>query len=63
MICRELTLLFIPQGYGAHCDAYPCDYLTVAAALGTTEADIHEFLRRLDACCAEFRRKSCGGSS
>ena len=46
------------EGYGAHCDAYPCDYLTVAAALGTTEADVEELLRRLGACLAEFRRRA-----
>lgn len=45
------------SGYGAHCDAYPCDYLTVAAALGTSEQDIDEFLRRLGQCFAEFRQR------
>ncbi|PRW56294.1 O-phosphoseryl-tRNA(Sec) selenium transferase [Chlorella sorokiniana] len=45
------------SGYGAHCDAYPCDYLTVAAALGTNEQDIDEFLRRLGQCFAEFRQR------
>lgn len=44
-------------GYGAHCDAYPCDYLTVAAALGTSEQDIDEFLRRLGQCFVEFRQR------
>ncbi|EFN58500.1 hypothetical protein CHLNCDRAFT_19872 [Chlorella variabilis] len=44
-------------GYGAHHDAYPCDYLTVAAALGTLEADIEELLQRLARCFGEFRAR------
>lgn len=44
------------KGYGAHCDAYPCDYLTVAAALGTTDSDMDEFIARLKACIEEFHR-------
>lgn len=43
------------RGYGAHCDAYPSDYLTVAAALGTSEAEVEEFVRRMGKCLAEFR--------
>ena len=46
-------------GYGAHCDAYPCDYLTFAAALGTTEEDVNEFLRRLNLCIKEFKKQNC----
>ncbi|KAK9831899.1 hypothetical protein WJX81_006837 [Elliptochloris bilobata] len=51
-------------GYGAHCDAYPHDYLTFAAALGTTRADVDAFVRRLEQCFAEFRarRASAGGA-
>lgn len=37
-------------GFGAHCDAYPCDYLTVAAALGTSKADVLSFLSKLKQC-------------
>ncbi|KAI3436767.1 hypothetical protein D9Q98_006179 [Chlorella vulgaris] len=44
-------------GYGAHCDNYPCDYLTVAAALGTTEADVQDFLLRLTRCAVEFHQR------
>ncbi len=44
-------------GYGAHTDAYPCDYLTVAAALGTSEADIDQFLLRLGRAFEEFRQR------
>lgn len=43
-------------GYGAHYDAYPCDYLTFAAALGTTERDVDEFIRRLDLCIKELKK-------
>ena len=35
-------------GYGAHHSAYPHVYLTAAAAIGTTEADVREFALRLD---------------
>ena len=45
------------EGYGAHIDRYPHDYLTVAAALGTTAAEVDEFLARLALCFKEFRRK------
>jgi len=45
------------QGYGAHCEAYPHDYITVAAAVGTTEGDIDRFLGRLRKCFVEFRKK------
>lgn len=44
------------QGYGAHHDAYPHTYLTFAAALGTSEQDVDEFLRRLRLCLEGFRR-------
>lgn len=44
-------------GYGAHCDDYPVAYLTVAAALGTTQEDIDEFLKRLTVAYAEFKLK------
>lgn len=44
-------------GYGAHCDDYPHDYLTVAAAVGTTHQDIDGFIARLRQCWVEFQRK------
>ena len=51
-------------GYGAHCDAYPHDYLTFAAALGTSRADVDAFVRRLEQCFAEFRaRRGSAGSA
>ena len=50
-------------GYGAHCDAYPHDYLTFAAALGTTRADVDAFVHRLEQCFAEFRARRGGAGS
>ena len=43
------------KGYGSHCDAYPRDYLTVAAALGGSEREVEEFVGRMGRCLAEFR--------
>jgi hypothetical protein len=45
------------RGYGAHCNDYPCDYLTLAAVVGTTRGDIDEFVARARQCFAEFKRK------
>ena len=44
-------------GFGAHCDAYPCDYLTVAAALGASQVDISAFLLKLKQCYLEVREQ------
>lgn len=46
------------NGYGAHCDQYPHDYLTVAAALGTSQSDVDLFLVRLDTCFKHFRKQN-----
>ena len=51
------------EGYGAHCDAYPVDYLTVAAALGGTEDEVAELVRRLGTCFHEFQRRAARSSS
>jgi O-phospho-L-seryl-tRNASec:L-selenocysteinyl-tRNA synthase len=45
------------KGYGASCDDYPYAYLTVAAAIGGSAAELDEFIARLEAAVAEFRRK------
>ena len=34
--------------FGAHCDNYPCNYLTAAAAIGMTKKDVDLFIGRLD---------------
>eukprot|EP00873_Tetraselmis_striata_P018425 jgi/Tetstr1/438689/TSEL_027239.t1 len=45
------------QGYGASTDAYPCAYLTAAAAIGASTAEVDEFCARLVRCVKEFRSK------
>jgi len=45
------------NGYGASYDAYPHAYMTVAAALGSSRADVAEFIRRLELCVREYREK------
>ena len=44
-------------GYGAHTDAYPAPYLTVAAAIGMTPADVALLLQRLDATRDEYQQQ------
>jgi O-phospho-L-seryl-tRNASec:L-selenocysteinyl-tRNA synthase len=44
------------EGYGAHFDEYPCDYLTFAAALGTTSSDVDEFVRRMKLALRDFQK-------
>ena len=44
-------------GYGAHCSQYPHDYMTAAAALGTTRADVDEFISRLRNTFKQRRKK------
>ena len=41
-------------GYGAHCDDYPVPYLTVAAAIGMTAADVDTLMLRLERTIDEF---------
>lgn len=50
------------QGYGAHCNDYKEDYITVAAAIGTEESEIDEFLTRLRSCMNECRARNSSGS-
>lgn len=42
--------------YGAHHDAYPCAYFTVACALGIVEEDVLLFLKRLDKTLTEWKK-------
>ena len=44
-------------GYGAQCDAYPCAYITAAAAIGMTIADVGVYCDRLDATITEYKRQ------
>ena len=43
------------EGFGAHCNAYPNDYLTVAAAVGTTKQDILAFVAKLRQCYIDLQ--------
>jgi hypothetical protein len=45
-------------GFGAHCNNYPCAYLTAAAAVGITRHDVDVFVGRLDECFAEVQKRS-----
>ena len=37
--------------------AFPTSYITAACAVGTTEKDIDEFLKRLDKCLKDMKKK------
>ena len=41
-------------GWGAHARNYRCSYLTAAAAIGMSKADVDTFLKRLDKCLSKF---------
>ena len=43
------------EGFGAHCHAYPHDYLTVAAAVGTSKHDILSFTAKLRQCYIDLQ--------
>ena len=45
------------DGWGASVKAFPTSYITAACAVGTTEEDIDEFLKRLDKCLKDTKRK------
>ena len=42
-------------GFGAHCDDYPCNYLTAAAAIGISKTDVDVFIKRLDKVLGKSR--------
>lgn len=44
------------QGYGAHCDDYGVPYVTVAASIGVSNADVDVFLARLRSTLAKVRK-------
>ena len=44
-------------GYGAQCNAYPCAYITAAAAIGMTLPDVSTYCDRLDATIKEYKQK------
>ena len=43
------------EGFGAHCNAYPNDYLTVAAAVGTSKQDILAFVAKVRQCYIDLQ--------
>ncbi len=45
-------------GYGSQCGAYPCAYITAAAALCMTRADVQVYCERLDDTIHEFKRQA-----
>lgn len=45
------------RGYGAQCDDYPCAYITAAAAIGMTLADVETYCVRLESTIKEYQRK------
>lgn len=45
-------------GYGSHCNDYPHHYLTAAAAIGSTKADIEIFIQKLKSVYVELQSKA-----
>jgi hypothetical protein len=43
--------------WGAHADAYPHSYFTVACSVGTTDRDAVVFLERLDKVLVKFKKQ------
>ena len=50
-------------GYGASCDDYGCAYLTAAAGIGMTEADVDDFAERLESTIREYRRQAVAAAA
>lgn len=50
------------QNFGAHSDHYPCAYLTAAAAIGMTKADVDIFISRLEKVLAKTKAPKNGSS-
>jgi O-phospho-L-seryl-tRNASec:L-selenocysteinyl-tRNA synthase len=48
--------------WGAHSNAYPHSYFTVACSIGIQERDVTVFLERLDKVLAKFKRQYGGGA-
>ncbi|KAL8583987.1 hypothetical protein ACOMHN_048594 [Nucella lapillus] len=46
------------QNFGAHSDVYPYAYLTAAAAVGMTSADVNTFVSRLDKVLSKLKLTS-----
>lgn len=50
------------KNFGAHSDLYPCAYLTAAAAIGMTTADVDTFISRLEKVLAKTKAKKTDDS-
>ncbi|KAF2357034.1 O-phosphoseryl-tRNA(Sec) selenium transferase [Trinorchestia longiramus] len=44
-------------GWGGHHSRYPVAYLTASASIGMTQADVINFITRLDRCLVEWKKK------
>jgi hypothetical protein len=44
-------------GFGAHTNAYPVPYLTIACSIGGTKSEMETFLKRLDSAFKEMMKK------
>lgn len=51
------------KNFGAHSDIYPTAYLTAAASVGMTKADVDNFIQRLEKVLSKFREKSDSSES
>ena len=43
--------------WGAHCDGYPCAYLTAAAGIGMRREEVDVFCKRLNKTFTKFKQK------
>ncbi len=50
------------EGFGAHCDAYPCPYLTAAAAIGMRKDEVDTFIVRLKKVMDSFIKEESSSS-
>jgi O-phospho-L-seryl-tRNASec:L-selenocysteinyl-tRNA synthase len=60
MLCLQVKTIdrWTFKGYGAQCNTYPCAYITAAAAIGMTPADVEQYCTKLDATIKEFQRQA-----
>lgn len=44
------------EGFGSHCNGYPCSYLNAAAAIGMRMEEVDLFAERLDKCLDRLKK-------
>lgn len=49
--------------WGAHCDAYPVAYFTVACSVGLTAHEVRSFFKRLEKCVKKVKSRKQGGAA